>query len=340
MDTQTANMPSTEMLEEFLKNFSPIVTKTLKEAVEDYFQARALSLSSFTIADYRIVLRRLCEMLPDDPPVCEIDPKQIRYFLLNYPAGDKTKFNAWITLKSFWRWCVIEQYASKNIMDRVEKPRFKKIQPEPFQDYEIERLFKALDKDKSQDYLRDVAILSLMLDTGLRASELCGVQIGDIHGEMFKVFGKGYKERLLPLSSATLQAIANYMLTRPGAWANKEAYLFLSYRGDPMNRNSLRLLFDRLGVRTGIKKCHAHKCRHTFAINYIRNGGDAYTLQQILGHSTLDMVKKYLAIAQSEVLSRHKTASPMTHWKAQGKYLGKPKNDKKSDTFAEKAPGD
>jgi len=131
-------------------------------------------------------------------------------------------------------------------------------------------------------------------------------------GNQITLNGKGSKQRRVPISEATSQAIAAYLATRPNATITTP--LFLSDRGARMSRNGLLQLFERLGERAGVAGVHPHRMRHTFAINYLRNGGDSYTLQAILGHSTLDMVKRYLNIAERDLVARHATASPVINW--------------------------
>ena len=82
-----------------------------------------------------------------------------------------------------------------------------------------------------------------------------------------------------------------------------------------MNNTSLRLLLTRLGDKVGVPHCHPHRFRHTFAIEFLRAGGDVFSLQRLLGHSTLDMVKNYVAIAQVDVRNAHRKASPVAHWR-------------------------
>jgi len=82
-----------------------------------------------------------------------------------------------------------------------------------------------------------------------------------------------------------------------------------------MNKNALRLLIVHLGKKAGIKHCHPHRFRHTFAITYLRSGGDVFTLQALLGHSTLDMVQHYARIAEIDVEQAHKRASPADNWR-------------------------
>jgi site-specific recombinase XerD len=84
--------------------------------------------------------------------------------------------------------------------------------------------------------------------------------------------------------------------------------------GEPMVYDTLRSLMDRLQEQAGVHDVHAHRFRHTFAITFLRNGGDIYTLQKILGHSTLEMVKTYLDIAKSDIARAHEKASPVTNW--------------------------
>ena len=81
-----------------------------------------------------------------------------------------------------------------------------------------------------------------------------------------------------------------------------------------MNRNTIRQVMERLGSRSGVNNVHAHRFRHTFAVTYLRNGGNVYTLQELLGHETLDMVKRYLEIAQVDIDNDHDRASPVKVW--------------------------
>jgi site-specific recombinase XerD len=85
--------------------------------------------------------------------------------------------------------------------------------------------------------------------------------------------------------------------------------------GHEMNRSRLLKILVSLGKRSGVSDVHPHRFRHTFAIQYLRNGGDPYTLQALLGHSSLDMVKVYLRIAQIDIDTAHRRASPVNNWK-------------------------
>ncbi len=87
--------------------------------------------------------------------------------------------------------------------------------------------------------------------------------------------------------------------------------LFLTQGGKPITVNTVKLLFSRLAKRAGVKRLHAHLCRHTFAINYLMNGGDIFSLREIIGHTTLDMVNHYLHFTSSQITARHQKYSPM-----------------------------
>lgn len=155
----------------------------------------------------------------------------------------------------------------------------------------------------------------LLLDTGIRATELCELVINqvDMNNKKILIFGKGAKERIVPVSAQTAQALWKYMATRPSDLGND--LLFVSKTGSRLERDDLCRLITRLGKRAGVPNAHPHRFRHTFSINFLRNGGNMFVLQSILGHSTMSMIKKYLALAQADVEAGHKQASSVAHWK-------------------------
>jgi integrase len=117
----------------------------------------------------------------------------------------------------------------------------------------------------------------------------------------------------LPISPRTSQAIWRYLKTRPDDRAGD--WLFVTMFGDPIDRDRLLKSMKVIGKRAGVRGVNVHRFRHTFAINYLRNGGDPYTLQMMLGHTTLDMVKTYLMLAQADLEKTHQLASPVDNWR-------------------------
>jgi site-specific recombinase XerD len=154
----------------------------------------------------------------------------------------------------------------------------------------------------------------LLLDTGLRIGELVNLKMGDTHIDdgFLKVMGKGKKERLVPIGSNAQRALQRYLFRyRPKPAHPGVDHVFLSIHGIPLTENSLKLMFARLASRSGIHRLHAHLCRHTFATRFLINGGDVFTLQQILGHSTLEMVRHYVNLASNHIAIQHQRFSPL-----------------------------
>jgi site-specific recombinase XerD len=117
-------------------------------------------------------------------------------------------------------------------------------------------------------------------------------------------------------SHCAQRALQRYIVryrARP-AYAGVEN-VFLSAQGIPLTGNSMKLAFARLAQRSGVRRLHAHLCRHTFATRFLTNGGDVFTLQQILGHSTLEMVRHYVNLAASDIIINHRRCSPLDRLK-------------------------
>ena len=125
--------------------------------------------------------------------------------------------------------------------------------------------------------------------------------------------GKGSKERSLPFSPRTGQAIWKYLAARTSDHLNDP--LFATGQDSPLSRDRLLKTIAAIARRAGVQEANVHRFRHTFATNFLRNGGDPWTLQAMLGHSTMDMVHRYLEIVQVDLDSKHQLASPISNWR-------------------------
>jgi site-specific recombinase XerD len=154
----------------------------------------------------------------------------------------------------------------------------------------------------------------LLLDTGLRIGELVNLKIDDVNmsGGLLKVMGKGKKERIVPVGNNAQRVLQRYLFRhRPKPARLGIENVFLSVHGTPLTENGIKLMFTRLAKRSRVHRLHAHLCRHTFVTRYLINGGDVFTLQQILGHSTLEMVRHYVNLASNHVAMQHQRFSPL-----------------------------
>lgn len=216
-------------------------------------------------------------------------------------------------LKTFGRWLFREGYTVENPLERVQLPSVEKRLVVPLTPEEKEIILSHLDQSTDLG-CRDTAIIRIMLDSGLRLSEVVNLQVrnADLRSQSVKVMGKGGKERKVGIGLATLKALRRYIYNfRPDPEDGVDN-LFLTRQGRPLKPGTLKLFFTRLAQRTGIERLHAHLLRHTFACDFLRMpGSDLFTLQDILGHSTLDMVRHYSRLSQDEVVEKHKRLSPV-----------------------------
>jgi integrase/recombinase XerD len=218
----------------------------------------------------------------------------------------------------------------EHVLREIPRPKPEKPVIVPFSKADIEALLKAADRRSSAyvrpgkrqcDHeramaIRDRAIVLLLLDTGMRATELCELALRqvDVRNRQVTVFGKGTKERCLPLGPRTSAALHRYVLeSRRDARVNER--VFVSLDGTDLTRNGLLRIIYRLGEAAGVEDAHPHRFRHTMAIEYLRNGGNERTLQEVLGHESLEMLRTYTRIAQTDVRNGHAVASPVENWR-------------------------
>lgn len=184
---------------------------------------------------------------------------------------------------------------------------------EPLSPDEIKNVVSSINR-KSYSGERNHAVLVTLLDTGLRSSEVTGITLSNLNLKdgYIRITGKGDKERIVPIGKFVRMELMHYIeKVRPQVYGGDNNNLFLSQDGRPMTTNTVKMVFSKLAKSLRVHRLHAHLCRHTFAVNYLLNGGDIFSLWEILGHITLEMVNHYLHFTSSQITAQHHKYSPM-----------------------------
>ncbi|PTA67338.1 tyrosine-type recombinase/integrase [Deinococcus arcticus] len=213
-------------------------------------------------------------------------------------------------LKTFFRWLEDDEILEKSPMQRVPMPKLpRKVLP-AIDTAEVQQLMDVARSTKHP--FRDRAVLAVLFDTGVRVSELCALQLDDVQtgGRIRVQEAKGGRSRVVPVSRAALRHLTRYVNTeRP---ETRLPYLFLSNDETPMNRDSVKQMLERLCRTAGLPVFTPHTFRRGFAVNYLRNSGDVFTLQRILGHTTLEMTNRYAVLQDDDLKDVHRRASPVS----------------------------
>lgn len=229
---------------------------------------------------------------------------------LTKPVRTRTVKDTHGILRSFFLWLVAEGYAVANPMATVKPPIHRPDQIQPFTEDQVNALLRAAKKGRHPK--RNEALLMFMLDTGVRASELCGLKFEDIDVVSRKaiVLGKGNKHRAVYFGRETGRILWQYV--RETGIGGTDP-LFRSEKGGAFTRNGLRQLIERLGQVAKIEatRCSPHTLRHTFAVMFLRGGGSVFSLKEMLGHTDLAMTNRYVCLAQADVQNQHQMFSPV-----------------------------
>lgn len=222
-----------------------------------------------------------------------------------------------------------EGVIAENPFDRLVLPKVPTKVIPCFSDEQLVNLFGAIDPASSVA-ARDEAILMMLLDTGVRLGELISLPLEgvDLKQRLITVTGKGNKQRQVPIGARLQSALWQYIhLHRPTPAMPRYTQVFLTTEGRPLKKDRLEAIVRRYGQRAGITgvRVSPHTFRHTFSIRYLRNGGDVFRLQAILGHARLDSVKIYLYLAQTDLNQAHLTCSPADNLDLPLKSLPKPR---------------
>lgn len=317
----------------------------LRRAVQRWLSdGKAQGWSATTLRDRQNAMERLCWWLENEeetsPTLDALTPSRVRSFLAYAREANPTgRFGSNRTttrrearpatvhayfraIRAFGNFCLAEgliqpeEWPLKN----VKAPRVPNDQIQPLSQEQVQGMVNAARSMQAPE--RNAALILLLVDTGLRVSELMGLKVGDVdrsEGELI-VTGKGNKKRRVYMGSTARRALWRYLETDRRE-AMPDEPLFVSVGGTTHNaaltHSGIHRLVKNAGNGAGISgvRCSPHTLRHTFAVNFLRGGGNLFELQQLMGHTDLTILRRYVVLAEADLAQAHRNASPADRMK-------------------------
>ena len=217
------------------------------------------------------------------------------------------------SLKSFYKFLIIEKYVKDNPLDSISSPKLGKKLPNTLTEEDINKL---LDIKLNDNYsYRNKAMLELMYATGLRVSELVNLKVYDINLDeaIVKTMGKGSKERIIPIGDYAITALRIYIDEYRSSLFKRDVndYLFLNNHGRKMTRQGFFKIIKKLALEQGIKKDFSpHTLRHSFATHLLSHGADLRIIQELLGHSDVSTTQIYTHMSNEQLEETFKKYHP------------------------------
>jgi len=288
------------------------MNKAVENQYEDFLLAKELEgVAQTTIRTYYFTIAKALVAI-DPRDVKKVTTTEIRKYVMGLTVCDVTKTIVIKNLRVFFNWLKAEGVIDDSPMDRIKTPKIPNVFPHVLDEKDVLKIIQTAKKQS-----RNLAVVLMMLDTGIRVSELCDLTDDDVDLKTRTAIirhGKGNKSRAVYFSPVTARAISRYVQRRPDVYDDS---LFLSQRTRcQMERCAVGRMIKRLGERAGIdpnKRVSPHTFRHTFATMYVKNGGDPHSLQSLMGHSTTRMAEKYVHLAGVDVEKIYKRCSPVQH---------------------------
>ena len=278
---------------------------TIQAALDDFLiEQQIRGNTPKTVQYYSLSVGLYARFVGLDTPLQEITLNGLRAYYLHL---SERYIRA---LRSFLTWCYQQEYIPVNLSEKFRLPKAQRKAIDVLTDSEVRRLLFCFNL-RYLVHLRNYCMCSLMLDSGLRLHEVVTLTIEHTHlSEGYIIVdGKGNKQRVVPLGMNTRKYLFRYLSRRPGCASTDRVFLMSNL--EPVTDATLRQMFRKLKKRSGIPRLRAHLLRHTFATRYLENGGDMYALQQILGHTSLEMVKKYVHSTTRKIVPKFPEFSPL-----------------------------
>lgn len=279
----------------------------MKQDIEKFIEYLIIEkkYSKNTINSYKKDLEKFNTILKNKN-IKNVTKEDIKEYLneINKNLNSKSVSRNISTLKSFYKYLKINKIINKNIMDQINNPKIKKALPKVLTEEEVSKL---LDIELKNDFdYRNKAMLELMYSSGLRVSELINLNINDIdlNNDSVRIFGKGSKERIIPLNDYAKEALNKYILShRKELFKHGENnYLFLNNHGNKMTRQGFFKILKNIAKQKSIKtEFSPHTLRHSFATHLLKYGADLRSIQELLGHSDISSTQIYTHITNEKL---------------------------------------
>ena len=262
----------------------------------NYYLRMERAMSQNTVASYCSDIESFLEYYKSDLSL--VTAGDIEDYIASKPALSKrSQARLLSSLRSFFKWLVLEGNIKDNPCDKVEGPKLGRYLPDTLSVDEVVSIIEAVD---TSTWLgkRDKALLEVLYGCGLRVSEAVGLKLNLLYMDegFVRVIGKGDKERLVPIGEVASDAIAAYLEDRPAGISSSE-YLFVNRYGRPLSRVSAFKTVKSAALLAGVKKeISPHTFRHSFATHLIENGADIRLVQDMLGHESVSTTEIYTHI--------------------------------------------
>ena len=298
----------------------------VKEVFRAFIEEKTINgLAEPSIASYEKTMKKFWEFceFDDDTTTDAIEKQMIHHWIgrMQLDGLAHSSINHYIRdIRAFLYWCMNEDR-------RYIEPAFKiecvKGQEEPPKDFEDEEIEALLEKPKARESFttwRMWAIVNFIVGTGARSSTVCNIRIEDIDYKSKEItYGhtKNRKAQIIPLSSSLETVLKEYCrMWRSGV---KSGYLFCNIGEEQLTTNALRIAFRKYTTDRGVDKTNLHGLRHSFAREWVKNNGNMFALNKLLGHSTMEMTRRYVRLYGEDIKSDFDKINPLDNMKRKGK---------------------